>query len=90
MPSLELHPNSLRAGDSFDVTGSGFDSTQGDVVISFQGNNVGATIYDGGIIAYKRYALTGEKLRHGTYTVTASQQIYHHWVVVASAELTIE
>ena len=75
-PSLTVVPSVLKAGDSFNVSGCGYDKSYGNVIIGFTGGGWGSPIDANGCISVTGIpALSGDTLPSGAYPVTAYQYI---------------
>jgi hypothetical protein len=76
------------AGDTFDVSGCGYDTSLGKVVIGFTGGGSGAVLgSDGCFTVSSITALAGDTLAPGTYPVTAYQ--YVRGKLTATGETTV-
>jgi hypothetical protein len=74
--TLAASPDVLRAGDRFDVSGCGYDTTLGGVVVGFTGGSWGSTLDGSGCFTITSIpALSGDTLPPGTYPVTANQYV---------------
>jgi hypothetical protein len=74
--TLTATPNTLHAGDSFDVHGSGYNTALGNVVVGFTGGSWGTPLNaDGSFDIRDIPALSGDTLPDGTYEVTAYQYV---------------
>ena len=87
--TLTVSPSSLKAGESFTVSGYGFSA--GNVIVSFVGGGWGSPIAEDGTFTIPGIpALSGDTLPAGEYAVTASQETRHNrWTVQAKATLTV-
>ena len=66
----------LHSGDSFDVSGCGYDTSLGNVVVGFTGGSWGSALDGSGCFTITSIpALSGDTLPPGTYEVTASQYV---------------
>jgi hypothetical protein len=83
-------PNVLHSGDMFDVSGCGFDTSLGNVVVGFTGGSWGSPLDSGGCFTIAGIpALSGDILPAGTYGVTAFQNVRDRWKAVASTTVTV-
>ena len=74
--TLTATPNVLHAGDYFDVSGCGYDTSLGNVVVGFTGGGWGSSLDSNGCFTIPGIpALSGDTLPPGTYDVTASQYV---------------
>lgn len=94
-PSLSLSPDTVQAGDYFDVSGCGYaphgDSEFGNVIIGFIGAAGGSPLdADGCFSNVTLPAMNGDSLAPGEYPVRAYQQIHPNKLTkVAEATLTV-
>ena len=88
-PSLVATPDHLQAGDTFDVTGCGYDTEYGNVVVGFTGGSWGSPLDSNGCFAIPSIpALSGDTLPPGTYAVTAYQYV-HNGQLRATGQTTV-
>jgi hypothetical protein len=74
--TLIATPNTLYAGDSFDVHGCAYNTALGNVVVGFTGGSWGSPLdADGCFTITDIPALAGDTLPDGTYDVTAYQYV---------------
>ena len=86
--TLVASPSVLHAGDRFDVTGCGYDTSLGSVVVGFVGGGSGTVLdADGCFTITSVTALSGDTLAPGTYPVTAYQ--YVHGKLTETGETTV-
>jgi hypothetical protein len=88
--TLSATPNVLRAGDRFDVTGCGYDTSLGNVIVGFTGGGWGAKLDGNGCFAVTGIpALSGDSLSPGTYEVTAWQSVRNRLRVTGETYITV-
>jgi hypothetical protein len=88
--TLTATPDALHAGDSFDVTGCGYDTSFGNVVIGFTGGSWGSPLDDKGCFTINNIpALSGDTLPAGTYEVRAYQYIHNKWTETGDTTITV-
>ena len=88
--SLTATPNVLKAGDTFDVTGCGYDTGYGNVIIGFTGGSWGSPLDANGCFTVAGIpALSGDTLPPGTYEVRAFQLVRSHWVDTGETTVTV-
>jgi hypothetical protein len=74
--SLVASPNVLHSGDYFDVSGCGYDTSLGNVIVGFTGGSWGSTLDANGCFSIAGIpALSGDTLPAGTYEVSAYQYL---------------
>jgi hypothetical protein len=74
--SLVATPDRLQAGDTFDVTGCGYDTSLGNVIVGFTGGSWGSALDADGCFKIAGIpALSGDTLSPGTYEVIAHQYV---------------
>jgi hypothetical protein len=74
--TLVASPNVVQAGDSFDVSGCGYDASLGNVVVGFTGGSWGSSLDSNGCFTISGIpALSGDTLPPGVYPVTANQYV---------------
>jgi hypothetical protein len=73
--TLTATPDSLKSGDHFDVTGCGYNTALGNVIVGFTGGSWGSPLdpLTGCFTITDIPALSGDTLPNGTYEVTAYQ-----------------
>jgi len=87
---LTATPNVLHAGDSFTVTGCGYDRALGNVIVGFTGGSWGSPLDANGCFTIPGIpALSGDSLPAGTYEVTASQVVRNRWRVTGETYVTV-
>ena len=89
-PTVTANPSVVHAGDYFTVSGCGFNSNHGGVVIGFTGGSWGQVPSGGCINIAGIPALSGDTLPAGTYPVRAFQYIAGDLTQVAETILTVE
>lgn len=88
--TLTATPNTLRAGDSFDVSGCGYDPSLGNVIVSFTGGGWGSSLDAYGCFTIPGIpALSGDTLPAGTYEVRALQLVRNRWVETGDTTVTV-
>jgi hypothetical protein len=88
--SLTATPSTLRAGDTFDVNGCGYDTALGNVIIGFTGGAWGSALDSNGCFTIRDIpALSGDTLPLGTYEVTASQLVRGKWRETGETHVTV-
>jgi hypothetical protein len=88
--TLVATPNTLQAGDYFDVTGCGYDRTLGNVKIGFTGGSWGSALDAKGCFTITDIpALSGDTLPAGTYEVSAYQYSHRKWVETGETTITV-
>jgi hypothetical protein len=89
--SLTATPNILHAGDTFTVSGCGYDKSLGNVVVGFTGGSWGSALDANGCFTIAGIpALSGDTLPAGTYEVTASQLVRNKWVETGGTSVTVQ
>jgi len=89
-PTLSASPNPVASGDDITVSGCGYDSSYGGVVIGFTGGAWGQLPVDGCISLAGIPTVSGVPLPPGTYPVTAYQYIDGKQTKVAEATVTVQ
>jgi hypothetical protein len=87
--SLTASPSTLHAGDSFTVSGCGYDEEYGNVLIGFTGGSWGSSLSGGCFSIAGIPALSGDTLPPGTYAVTAYQNIHGRWTETGQTTVTV-
>lgn len=88
--TLTASPNVLHAGDSFDVSGCGYDTSLGNVIVGFTGGSWGSALDGNGCFTIAGIpALSGDTLPPGTYEVTASQYVHDRWTETGDTTVTV-
>ncbi len=87
--TLVATPNELRAGDHFDVSGCGYDTSLGNVVLGFGGGSWGSPLDAAGCFTIPHIPVGGDNPTPGTYPVTAYQYVKSRWTAVAQTTVTI-
>lgn len=88
--TLTATPDVLHAGDYFDVTGCGYDTSLGNVIISFTGGGWGSPLDANGCFTIKGIpALSGDTLPAGTYEVRALQYVKGKWTETGDTTVTV-
>ncbi len=88
--TLTATPNMLHAGDYFTVSGCGYDTSLGNVVVGFTGGSWGSALDSNGCFTITGIpALSGDTLPAGTYSVTASQYVRNKWTETGETTVTV-
>ena len=88
--SLEANPNTVQAGDYFDVHGCGYDTNLGNVIVGFTGGSWGSPLDGDGCFTIPDIpALSGDTLPAGTYPVTAYQYVHNKWTETGETTVTV-
>jgi hypothetical protein len=88
--TLTATPNVLHAGDSFTVSGCGYDTSLGNVIIGFTGGSCGSPLDADGCFSIPGIpALSGDTLPDGTYDVSAYQYVHKRWVESGETTVTV-
>ena len=88
--TLTATPNTLHAGDYFDVTGCGYDTSLGNVIVGFTGGGWGSPLDENGCFTISDIpALSGDTLPSGTYEVQAKQLVRNRWVETGDTTVTV-
>jgi hypothetical protein len=86
--TLTATPNVLHAGDYFDVSGCGYNTEYGNVIVGFTGGGWGSPLDSNGCFTITDIpALSGDTLPPGTYDVTAYQ--YVHGKLTETGDTTV-
>lgn len=86
--TLIAAPTVIHVGDRFDVSGCGYNTSLGSVVVGFVGGGSGAALDGNGCFTISGLtALSGDTLAPGTYPVTAYQ--YVHGKLTETGETTV-
>ena len=88
--TLTATPNVLHAGDYFTVSGCGYDTSLGNVIVDFTGGSWGSPLDANGCFTISGIpALSGDTLPAGTYPVTASQYVKGKWTETGETTVTV-
>jgi hypothetical protein len=88
--TLTATPNVLHAGDYFTVSGCGYDTSLGNVIVDFTGGSWGSPLDAKGCFTISGIpALSGDTLPAGTYAVTASQYVKGRWTETGETTVTV-
>jgi hypothetical protein len=88
--TLTATPNTLHAGDYFTVSGCGYSTALGNVVIGFTGGSWGSPLDSKGCFTISGIpALSGDTLPPGTYPVTAYQLVRNKWTETGETSVTV-
>ena len=89
-PTLVANPNVLQSGDSFDVSGCGYDAEYGNVIVGFTGGSWGSPLDGNGCFTITSIpALSGDTLPPGTYPVAAYQYVNDRLRETGSTTVTV-
>jgi hypothetical protein len=88
--TLTATPHVLRAGDHFDVSGCGYETALGNVVVGFTGGGWGGQLDGNGCFTVTGIpALSGDTLSPGTYPVTAYQYVRNQLRETGETTITV-
>jgi hypothetical protein len=88
--SLTADPRVLEAGDHFDVSGCGYNTGYGNVIVGFTGGSWGSPLDSDGCFTITDIpALSGDSLPAGTYEVGAFQWVRNRWVETGETTVTV-
>jgi hypothetical protein len=88
--TLIATPNTLQAGDYFDVSGCDYDPSLGYVIVSFTGASFATPLdADGCFTVTHIPALSGDTLAPGTYEVRALQYVHNKWTETGETTVTV-
>jgi hypothetical protein len=88
--SLTATPNVLHAGDEFSVSGCGYDTAKGNVLVSFAGGSWGSALDANGCFTIRHIpALSGDTLPDGTYEVSANQFNGKRWTETGETTVSV-
>jgi hypothetical protein len=88
--TLSATPSPLQAGDVFTVSGCGYDTKLGNVIIGFTGGSWGSALDANGCFRIAGIpALSGDTLPSGTYDVNAYQYVHKKWTVTGETTVTV-
>jgi len=88
--TLTATPNVLHAGDYFTVSGCGYDTSLGNVIVGFTGGSWGSALDGNGCFTIAGIpALSGDTLPAGTYQVTANQYVHNGWTETGETTVTV-
>jgi hypothetical protein len=88
--TLTATPNVLHAGDYFTVSGCGYDTSLGNVVVGFTGGGWGSPLDGNGCFTIPDIpALSGDTLPAGTYAVSAYQYVHGKWTETGETTVTV-
>lgn len=88
--TLRAEPDTVHAGDRFDVHGCGYDVDLGNVIVRFTGGSWGSALDSGGCFSIDGIpALSGDTLAPGTYEVSAYQKVGRRWRETGDTSLTV-
>jgi hypothetical protein len=88
--TLTATPSTLHAGDLFTVTGCGYDTSLGHVIVGFTGGSWGSPLDAKGCFSIAGIpALSGDTLSAGTYSVSAYQYVHRKWTETGETYVTV-
>jgi hypothetical protein len=88
--TLVATPSRLQAGDTFSVTGCGYDIALGNVKIGFTGGSWGSALDSRGCFTINDIpALSGDTLPAGAYEVSAYQYTHKKWTETGDTTITV-
>jgi len=88
--SLTATPDVLHAGDYFDVSGCGYNTDYGNVIVGFTGGSWGSALDSNGCFTIPDIpALSGDTLSPGTYDVTAYQYVRDRLTETGDTTVTV-
>jgi hypothetical protein len=88
--TLIATPDVLHAGDYFDVSGCGYETAHGNVIVGFAGGSWGSPLDEDGCFTIARIpALSGDTLPAGTYEVSAHQFTGKRWTETGETTVTV-
>ena len=88
--TLTASPNVLHAGDYFTVSGCGYDTNLGNVIVRFTGGSWGSALDGSGCFNVAGIpALSGDTLPAGTYQVAAYQSVRGKWTETGETTVTV-
>lgn len=88
--TLTATPNTLHAGDYFDVSGCDYDTSLGNVIVGFTGGSWGSPLDSSGCFTITGIpALSGDTLSPGTYEVAAYQYVHNKWTETGDTTITV-
>ena len=88
--SLTATPYVLHAGDEFSVTGCGYDTSKGNVIVGFAGGSWGSALDSKGCFTIQHIpALAGDTLPDGVYEVSAFQFNGKRWTETGDTFVTV-
>lgn len=88
--TLTATPSTLHAGDVFTVSGCGYDTSLGNVIVSFTGGGWGSPLDADGCFSIPGIpALSGDTLPAGEYDVYVRQYVHKKWTVTGETTVTV-
>jgi hypothetical protein len=88
--TLTATPNVLHAGDTFTVSGCGYNTALGNVLVGFTGGGWGSPLDSNGCFSITGIpALSGDTLPPGSYPVTAYQYVHNKWTETGETYVTV-
>ena len=83
-------PSVLHSGDYFTVTGCGYDTAKGNVVLGFTGGSWGSALDANGCFTVNDIpAMSGDTLPNGVYEVAAYQFDGKRWTETGDTTVTV-
>lgn len=88
--TLTATPNTVHSGDYFDVSGCGYNTNLGMVIVGFTGGGWPAPLDANGCFTVTHIpALSGDTLAPGTYEVGAYQYVHNKWTETGETTVTV-
>jgi hypothetical protein len=88
--TLTATPSVLHAGDHFTVSGCGYDTARGNVIVGFTGGSWGSPLDSNGCFSIPDIpALSGDTLSPGSYEVHAYQFVHNKWTETGETTVTV-
>jgi hypothetical protein len=87
--TLTATPNVVQVGGYFDVSGCGYDTSLGMVIVSFAGASYASSLDNGCFTITGIVALSGDTLAPGTYEVGAWQYVRNKLVETGETTVTV-
>jgi hypothetical protein len=86
--TLTATPNVLHAGDYFTVSGCGYDTSLGNVIVGFGGGGWGSPLDANGCFTIP-YIPAGDAIPAGTYPVESFQFVRNKWTETGETSVTV-
>lgn len=88
--TLTATPSTVQVGGSFTVSGCGYDTKLGNVIVSFVGGSWGSPLDSRGCFSIAGIpALSGDTLAAGPYEVRALQYVHRKWTETGDTTVTV-
>jgi hypothetical protein len=88
--TLVASPTTVHIGGSFDVSGCGYDTSLGFVIVGFTAGSWPSALDSNGCFAVTGIpALSGDTLAPGTYPVRAYQYVHKNWKETGETTVTV-